>query len=151
GGLRMSEPLVLEGTLTLTRDRRGGREGNHEGPASAASVASARVPRIARLLALAWHIESLVRSGTLASYAVAARLGHVSRARLSEIMTLLTLAPALQDQLLSLQHPRRGRAPLVLRHLLRVAAVLDWPEQRRRWRQLRRAVYDRAPAGSATP
>jgi hypothetical protein len=139
----MSEPLVLEGTLTLTWDGRGGREGNHEGPASAVSIASARVPRLARLLALAWHIDGLVRSGTLASYAAAARLGHVSRARLSQILSLLNLAPDVQEQVLFLQHPRRGRAPLVLRHVLRVAAVLDWPEQRRRWRQLRRATSSR--------
>ena len=126
---------------SLPRGRRGGV------PASAGSVASARVPRIARLLALAWHIDGLVRSGTLASYAAAARLGHVSRARLSQIMSLLNLAPDLQEQVLFLQHPRRGRTPLALRQILRVAAVLDWPEQRRRWRKLRHARKE-APAAS---
>ena len=72
----MSTPIVIEGT----RPRRG------RGAASAApmSLPSPRVPRIARLVALAWHIEEQVRSGRLASYAAAARLGHVSRARLSQ-------------------------------------------------------------------
>jgi hypothetical protein len=145
----MNPPLIIEGTLALARRGCAGRqEKDNDGPASAASVAPARVPRLARLLALAWHIEGLVQSGTLASYAAAARLGHVSRARLSQVMSLLNLAPDLQEQLLFLQHPRRGRAPLALRHLLRVAAVLDWPEQRRRWRKLRRASNDRAPAVS---
>ena len=145
----MSTPLVIEGTFAIGRRRRADRgEENDDGPASAAPVTSTRVPRIARLLALAWHIDGLVRSGTLASYATAARLGHVSRARLSQIMSLLNLAPDLQEQVLFLQHPHRGRAPLTLRQVLRVAAVLDWPEQRRRWRQLRRACNDRAPAVS---
>jgi hypothetical protein len=107
-------------------------------------VPSARVPRIARLLALAWHVEELVRSGTLGSYAAAARLGHVSRARLSQILSLLNLAPDLQEQLLFLQCPARGRQALALRHVLPVAAALNWQEQRRRWRKLRRA----APAHS---
>src|SRR5262249_27563228 len=31
----------------------------------------------------------------------------------------------------------RGRQELTLRHLLSVAAALDWHEQRRRWRKLR--------------
>jgi hypothetical protein len=148
----MSEPLVIEGTFTRGRRGRADREEEHsDGPASAASTSSSRVPRIARLLALAWHIDGLVRSGTLASYAAAARLGHISRARLSQIMRLINLAPDLQEQVLFLQHPRRGRAPWALRQVLRVAAVLDWQEQRRRWRQLRRAIHDRAPAVSATP
>ena len=145
----MSTPLVIEGTLALgRRGCAGGREEHHDSPACPASRAPARVPRIAQLLALAWHIDGLVRSGALASYATAARLGHVSRARLSQILSLLNLAPDLQEQLLFLRHPACGRAPLALRHVLRVAAVLDWSEQRRRWRRLRRVPQDRAPAVS---
>jgi hypothetical protein len=91
-------------------------------------------------MALARHVEELVRSGVLGSYAAAARLGHVSRARMSQILSLLNLAPDLQEQLLFLQHPARGRAAPVLRHVLQVAAALDWNEQRRRWRKLQRAT-----------
>jgi hypothetical protein len=146
--MRMNRPGLIEGNFALGRRRGADREEEHnDGTASAASVSPGRVPRMARLLALAWHIDGLVRSGTLASYAVAARLGHVSRARLSQIMNLLNLAPDLQEHVLFLQHPRRGRAPLALRQVLGVAAVLDWPEQRRRWRQLRRARKE-APAAS---
>jgi hypothetical protein len=87
---------------------------------------------------LAWHVEGLVRSGTLASYAAAARLGHISRARLSHLLSLLNLAPDLQEQLLFLHRPARGRDTPTLRQVLTVAAVLDWQEQRRRWRRLRR-------------
>jgi len=133
----MSTPLLLEGTLP--RPRRGGAA-----QATTVSEPSPRVPRIARLLALAWHIEEQVRSGTLASYAAAARLGHVSRARLSQILSLLHLAPDVQEQVLFSQRPARGRQALTIRQLLSVAAVLDWHEQRRRWRKLRRA----RPAGA---
>ena len=145
----MNPPLIIEGNFALGRRRRADRgDENDDAPASAAPGTSSRVPRMARLLALAWHIDGLVRSGSLASYAAAARLGHVSRARLSQIMSLLNLAPDLQEHVLFLPRPRRGRAPWTLRQLLRVAAALEWPEQRRRWRQLRRAGKDRAPAAS---
>ena len=145
----MSPPLIIERNFALGRRRRADHgEENDDGPAFAAPVTSSRVPRIARLLAMAWHIDGLVRSGALASYAVAARLGHVSRARMSQIVSLLNLAPDLQEQLLFLRQPPRGRPRLTLRQLLTVAATLDWDEQRRRWRRLRRASKDHAPAVS---
>ena len=136
----MSTPIVIESTIPLAR--RGGaarRKASGSGSASTHSVPSSRIPRIARLLALAWHVEGLVRSGTISSFAAAARLGHVSRARLSQILSLLNLAPDLQEQLLFLQRPARGRKSPALRHVLTVAAVLDWHEQRRRWRKVRGA------------
>jgi hypothetical protein len=140
----MSMPSTIEGTIPLGRRQRAARrEENGAGSAATESLTSSRVPRIARLMALAWHIEGLVRSGTVSSYAAAARLGHISRARLSQILSLLNLAPDLQEQLLFLARPGRGRAPLVLRHVLTVAAALDWHEQRRRWRQLLRASKKR--------
>jgi len=97
-------------------------------------------------MALARHVEELVRSGTVGSYAAAARLGRVSRARMSQILGLLNLAPDLQEQLLFLEHPARGRPAPVLRQVLIVAAALDWDEQRRRWRKLQRAAQQRRPA-----
>jgi hypothetical protein len=135
----MSTPII-EGTLPLRRRRTACPEANTAGPPATKSVPSSRVPRIARLMALARHIDELVRSGAVGSYAAAARLGHVSRARMSQILGLLNLAPDLQEQLLFLQRPGRGRASPVLRQVLQVASALDWDEQRRRWRQLRRAT-----------
>jgi hypothetical protein len=135
----MSTPIVLEGTMPLNRRL----ESPHANGAPAAPSQRCPVPRIAQLLALAWHVEGLVRSGTVSSYAAAARLSHVSRARMSQILSLLNLAPDLQEQLLFLQRPARGRQALTLRQVLTVAAALAWPEQRRRWRRLRRATSAR--------
>ena len=141
----MSTPIVIEGIVPLRRRGRAARsEANGAGSPASHCVPSSRVPRLARLLALAWHVEGLVRSGTISGYAAAARLGHVSRARLSQILSLLNLAPDLQEQLLFLQRPARGRQSLTLRHVMTVVAALDWHEQRRRWRRLRRG----APARS---
>jgi hypothetical protein len=61
-----------------------------------------RAPRIARLLALAHKLEVMVRSGEIRDYAQLARLGHISPARLTQIMTLLHLAPTIQEYLLFL-------------------------------------------------
>jgi hypothetical protein len=61
-----------------------------------------RAPRIARLLALAHKLDAMVRSGDIRDYAQLARLGHISPARLTQIMVLLHLAPAIQEYILFL-------------------------------------------------
>jgi hypothetical protein len=84
------------------------------------------VPRIARLMALAIRLEELVKDGTVQSYAELAQLGHVTRARMTQIMKLLQLAPDLQEQLLFLP-PLKG---LNERNLRAVVQQLDWSKQR---------------------
>ncbi len=58
------------------------------------------VSRAARMLALAHYVERLVEQGTVASYADAARQLGVSRARLTQIMNLLSLSSRVQEGLL---------------------------------------------------
>jgi hypothetical protein len=67
-----------------------------------------RAPRIARLLALAYKLDGLVQAGTVRDYAELARLGHVSKARVSQIMILLHLAPAIQEYVLFLSGAEAG-------------------------------------------
>jgi hypothetical protein len=137
----MSTPLVIEGTIALRRrGRPADAVANGVQAAPVVTEESPRVPRLARLMALALHIEALVQSGTVSSYAEVARLGHVSRARVCQILSLVQLAPNIQEQLLFLPRPGQGRAPLPLRKVLAIAAVLDWDEQRRGWRKLQRAI-----------
>jgi hypothetical protein len=119
----------------------GGGRGQRSFPqaASAApppSVPPGRVPRISRLLALAHRLDELVRTGVIADYAALAKLAHVSRARISQIMNLLVLAPNIQETLLHLPRTVRGRDPIHLRQLQPLAVVLDWEQQRHLWRRL---------------
>jgi hypothetical protein len=100
------------------------------------SVPPGRVPRVARLMALALRLEELVRTGQVASYSVLASLGQVTRARISQILSLLHLAPDLQEAILFLPPTRRGRDAILLADLMPLAACIDWRKQRRLWRQL---------------
>jgi hypothetical protein len=106
------------------------------GPGVGNALGSGRVSRLARLMALALRCDDLVRSGQVKNFAELARLGHVSRARMSQIVSLLQLAPDLQEELLFRSRPERGRDLWHLRLLLPITAALCWREQRRRWRQL---------------
>jgi hypothetical protein len=59
-------------------------------------------------VALAHKLEELVRSGVVQSYRELARLGYISPARLSQIMILAQLAPAIQDYVLFLSDHEDG-------------------------------------------
>ncbi|MCC7409111.1 MAG: hypothetical protein IT442_13675, partial [Phycisphaeraceae bacterium] len=60
-----------------------------------APVPVGRTPRVSRLMALAIRFENLVASGEVRDYAELARLGHVTRARVTQVMNLLCLAPSI--------------------------------------------------------
>jgi len=131
----MSTTLTIELPVHFHRGGRGSSKELRCGVA-APSLPPGRVPRVARLMALALRFDELVRTGQIGSYSALASLGHVTRARVSQVMNLLGLAPDLQEALLFLPPTQRGRDPLILADLLPIAASNDWRKQRRLWRQL---------------
>jgi hypothetical protein len=105
-------------------------------------------------MALAIRFDGLLRAGH--KQADLAQLGHVSRARISQIVSLLHLAPDIQEAILFAPRVQRGRAPLILAKVLPIAAIPDWKKQRRRWQALcgrQRVSADRrrAPIHRQTP
>jgi len=101
-----------------------------------------RAPRVARLVALAHKLEALVRFGEVKDYVELARLGHVSPARVAQIIILGQLAPEIQEYLLFLTAEHAGLiGELQLRE---VARELHWDRQRARFQKLLRR--DTAPA-----
>ena len=97
-----------------------------------------QVPHVAGLMALALKYEGLLRSGAVKDYAALARLGKVTRARVSQVMSLIHLAPQIQEELLFLPPASPRRAGVILADLQPIAALHDWERQRRCWRRLRR-------------
>jgi hypothetical protein len=96
-------------------------------------------------MALALRCQQLVQTGVIANYALLAQLGHVSRARVTQILNLCLLAPAIQEALLFLPRTEHGRDPIRLRHLQPLTRIADWREQRKRWQTL---LSNREPAPS---
>ena len=84
---------------------------------------------ITRLVSLAIHFDGLIQSGVVTNYAELARLGKVTRARVTQTMNLLMLAPAILEELLFLPRLERGRQEVRLRDLQKVATVIDWKQQ----------------------
>ncbi len=130
----MTSAFTIECRVHFNHRGRGSRK---RPPSNRESADEAgRVPRVSRLMALALRLDELIRSGEVTSYAELARLGHVTRARLSQIVGLLCLAPDLQEKILFLPRTLKGRDPIQLRHILPIAMLAEWRKQRIRWKAL---------------
>ena len=111
-------------TVEFTMQGRRRLPGQAEGEPSARA---SRPPRIACLLALAHRFDELVRSGAVRDYAELARLSHVTRARVTQIMNLLNLAPDIQEYLLWL--PPRMECRMTEREMRQIAGEVRWDRQ----------------------
>ena len=90
-----------------------------------------RIPRITRLMALAIKFQDMVDRSEVRDYADLARLGYVSRARLTQIMNLLHLAPDIQEALLEYCNARNSTLAITERDLREVSRIVDWRDQLR--------------------
>lgn len=133
--------LTVRAHVHFTRADRGRKQMVMGEAPTPAPVPVGRTPRVSRLMALAIRFENLVASGEVRDYAELARLGHVTRARVTQIMNLLSLAPDIQEALLFLPPVEAGRDPLKEWQIRAIAAEPDWKTQRRMWRML----YDCSP------
>jgi len=129
--------------LTVTRNfhvsrRRYGQKRLRNGAAEA--TPGGRIPRIARLMALAIRCEKLIRDGVVADQSELARFGHITTARMTQIMALLNLAPDLQEQILNLPRTDHGCAPVKATDVRPIATTLDWRKQRRTWAALQQRL-----------
>jgi hypothetical protein len=80
-------------------------------------------------LAGSWEIRALLSVSTWPGWK-----------RICQIVSLLQLAPDIQEEILFLGCSEPDRGALHLRQVQPIAAVLDWSQQRRLWRKLRPGV-----------
>ena len=118
--------------LTFTR-RHARRAAKKTSQGEPADLPSGRLPRVARLMALAIRFDRLLETGTVADQTELAELGHVTRARVTQIMNMLYLAPDIQESILHLPRVSEGRAPIVERHIRPMVAEPEWAKQRPLW------------------
>src|SRR5258708_11789823 len=79
-------------TMVLPR----GKGGQLDAPQSG----NGRLPRVTQVMALAIQFQDMIQRGEARDYADLARLGCVTRERMSQIMELVWLAPDIQREIL---------------------------------------------------
>ncbi|MGB9612175.1 MAG: hypothetical protein ACPL7M_14485 [Bryobacteraceae bacterium] len=98
-----------------------------------AAVDRGKLPRVTQVLALALQFDDMIRRGVARDHADLARLGCISKERISQIMRLVWLAPDIQQEILTLPRTARGRCPVGEAALRGIASMMLWAEQRAAW------------------
>lgn len=136
------QPRPNADAIPVTRTARFIVRGRERGASASESVEQAvppsRVPRVARLMALAIRFDSLIGTGAVSTQAELAELGRVTRARVTQIMNLLHLAPDIQEAVLHLPMVANGRDPITEHELRAVTSLVGWSAQRQAWLTLSR-------------
>ena len=122
--------------LDFCANKRSRRESTATPHPSPADGNDSSIPRIARLMALAIRFDGRLRGETFRDYAELARLGRVTRARMTQIMKLLDLAPDIQEHILFLPNLKG----LNERNLRPIVRRINWHEQRPMFQQLMRRL-----------
>ena len=131
----MNKPVSVDFQFTVQQRGRGAKKRMVEGARQLdeSKPALERIPRISRYMALAIHFEDLIQQGTVTDYADLARLGHVTRARVTQIMNLRLLAPEIQEEVLFISETSTSSTVLTLKKLQILATAYDWNRQRKFW------------------
>ncbi|WP_141588627.1 MULTISPECIES: hypothetical protein [unclassified Myxococcus] len=97
---------------------------------------SRRPAHVARMLALANHVEAAIERGLVASAADVARQLGFTWARVTHLLDLQLLAPDIQEEVL-FPESVDGKEPLSERNLRAVAQAGTWEVQRERWSEMK--------------
>jgi hypothetical protein len=131
----MSDGLTVEFDVRFRTKAKGRKVLSPARPPDPNPLPEGRVPRVSRLMALAIHVDELIRAGEIKDYAEAARLAQVTRARMTQIMNLLNLAPDIQEEILFQPGIVTGCDPIGERDLRIISADEDWRRQNELWRK----------------
>lgn len=131
---------------TVTREFHFARKSRRKiimpGPAPEPPTPQGRIPRVAKLMALAIRFDQMLADGQVASMSDLARLCHVTQPRMTQIMNLLHLAPDIQEELLHLPPVDEGNDPVTERDLRPIVAAANWYIQRSLWLNTHRPLQE---------
>lgn len=122
---------------SIHRIRRGnGQQFTADAPPKVPHRISVRKPaRVARMLAFAHKLQEAIDNGEYIDRADAARKLGLTRARVSQLLDLLMLAPDIQEKILFMERVD-GVEPTSERALRDVIKQLNWQSQVDSWRKI---------------
>ncbi len=135
--------LVYTGKIFRVRKGKGfafqkSRSQKQSGEKSESAISAAPRPiPLAYTLAFAHHMEMLISSGEVKDRAELARIFGLSRARVTQILNLILLAPDIQELILFAESSddETDACFMTERSVRDLVAMVDWGEQRKAWRQ----------------
>jgi len=92
-------------------------------------------------MALAIQFQDMIQRGEARAYADLARLGCLTRERMSQIMELVWLAPDIQQEILEFPPSGAARFPISEVAVRKIASPFSWNEQRDAWQTLKNSLH----------
>lgn len=138
---KQADDQKRKGTLIIKSSIHRIRRGNgQQFSANATKKATSRTPvrkpaRVARMLAFAHKLQEAINNGEYIDRADAARKLGLTRARVSQLLDLLMLAPDIQERILFMERVD-GVEPTSERALRDVVKQLKWQSQVDTWRKI---------------
>ena len=114
-----------------------GRPRVKTGPSNVPPSGNGRLPRVTQVMALAIQFQDMIQRGEARDYADLARLGGLTRERISQVMKLIWLAPDIQRDILEFSATTTSRFPITEVAVRRIAESFGWAKQREQWLDLR--------------
>jgi len=118
-----------------------GRPSGGPGPSDVPPPRNGRLPRVTQVMALAIQFQDMIQRGEARDYADLARLGCLTRERMSQIMELVWLAPDIQQEILEFPPSGAARFPISEVAVRKIASPLSWNEQRDAWQTLKNSLH----------
>lgn len=109
-----------------------------------------KIPRVARLMALAIRFDEMIRSGEAKDATELAILYDVTQPRMSQIRALSLLAPDIQEALLNLPQETNGRSPIHEKLLRPICSEIHFDRQREMWEDIRSNQSNPSPLSIVT-
>ncbi len=91
-------------------------------------------PRLRQSLILAYQIGQIIADGQVKDFAQTAQWLNMTKARLSQIMGLINLAPTIQEEILLTDSPKIRKVSV--QQTLPITAESDWDRQMTLWKAL---------------
>lgn len=120
--------ITVHQKLSLTKTHRG-RTRVEPRPEEEPVKPTSSIPRISRLMALAIKYQGMLDRGEVSGITELARLCRVTQPRMTQILNLNLLSPAIQEQLLHLPPHSSGKQAIHEKRLRSVCAHIDWAAQ----------------------
>lgn len=122
----MNHPLQFDFNVPLARLKHIRVKKNHEEIQGE--------PRLRQSLILAYQIDQIIADGQAKDFTQAAQWLNMTKARLSQIMGLINLAPAIQEEILLTDSIKTRK--ISVQQILPITAESDWNQQNILWKAL---------------
>ena len=94
------------------------------------------IPRVKRLLALAYHYDKTVVENPYVSQNKLASLLPITRVRLTQILNLNFLSNHIKNEIMDMPNTFKGKDRISTKIVVKISQELDWNVQNEMWEKL---------------